>query len=360
MSSLRGLPLLLVGVAMGCGARDLNPRDGAGGTGATGGATAVDAGSGSDARPEIPTVVTTLPVNCGNGILDPEEQCDDFNRAAGDGCGSLCQIECYWSCGSCGPPGPCVITPVCGDGLVDSPEACDDGNRAGGDGCAADCATIELGWRCPVGGRRCVPTCGDGHVVGPEACDDLNTLAGDGCSDVCLVEPSAIRCGDGMRSRAPKSATKERPTATPSAPVARPAASSAGTAATASSTRSSSATSATTTPPHMAARAARRAAAPYCGDGILEPDFGEQCRPRPAQRHDWPPLHHRVQAQHRVPLSPRRWCAAAAGHWKRNLTPRELVKKASDRPKEPRCPPTLASRSKDFDSASPAVACPRR
>jgi cysteine-rich repeat protein len=190
MSSLRGLPLLLAGVAIGCGARDLDPHDGARGTG---GETIVDAGSG---RPEIPTI-TESPALCGNGHLDPGEECDDANKSAGDGCGWLCQIECYRSCGTCGPPGPCVITPVCGDGRVDSPEACDDRNWADGDGCAADCATIELGWRCPAVGRRCVPTCGDGHVVGPETCDDFNTIAGDGCSDVCLAEPSAARCGDG-------------------------------------------------------------------------------------------------------------------------------------------------------------------
>ena len=30
---------------------------------------------------------------CGNGVLDPEEQCDDGNRLDGDGCSSECQIE---------------------------------------------------------------------------------------------------------------------------------------------------------------------------------------------------------------------------------------------------------------------------
>jgi cysteine-rich repeat protein len=194
MSLLRGLALLLAGIAIGCGARPLDAHDAAGGTG---GVTIGDAGSGRDARPDLPNIIEQ-PGNCGNGTVDPGEECDDANLMRGDGCGASCQIECYWSCGSCGPPGPCLITPVCGDGRIDSPEACDDGNGADGDGCAADCATIERGWRCPAVGHRCIPTCGDGHVVGPESCDDSNTIAGDGCSEVCLVEPSAARCGDGV------------------------------------------------------------------------------------------------------------------------------------------------------------------
>jgi len=28
---------------------------------------------------------------CGNGVLDPGEECDDGNTAAGDGCGATCQ-----------------------------------------------------------------------------------------------------------------------------------------------------------------------------------------------------------------------------------------------------------------------------
>jgi cysteine-rich repeat protein len=31
--------------------------------------------------------------NCGNGVVDPFEQCDDSNRVNGDGCSSICQVE---------------------------------------------------------------------------------------------------------------------------------------------------------------------------------------------------------------------------------------------------------------------------
>lgn len=34
-----------------------------------------------------------VPTTCGNGVLDPDEQCDDGNRAPGDCCGSDCAFE---------------------------------------------------------------------------------------------------------------------------------------------------------------------------------------------------------------------------------------------------------------------------
>ena len=63
---------------------------------------------------------------CGDGIMDPGEQCDDGNRTGGDGCSSICTNE----------------TPqaACGDGQLDADEACDDGNVASSDGCSATCA----------------------------------------------------------------------------------------------------------------------------------------------------------------------------------------------------------------------------
>jgi cysteine-rich repeat protein len=56
---------------------------------------------------------------CGNGVLDPGEECDDGNVDPNDGCTSSCTL--------------------CGNGIVTPPEQCDDGNNAGGDGCTADC-----------------------------------------------------------------------------------------------------------------------------------------------------------------------------------------------------------------------------
>jgi cysteine-rich repeat protein len=196
MSLLGKLPLLLAGMAIGCGARALDPHDATGG-----GPIDLDGGPAGDAAPDVldaQRIETIQPARCGDGILDSNEQCDDGNRASGDGCTSICQLECYALCGTCSTPTPCVSVPVCSDHHLSDGEACDDGNQISGDGCAGDCKAIEPGWRCPVVGRRCVPICGDGRVVGPEKCDDGNAIAGDGCSEICIVEPSGARCGDGF------------------------------------------------------------------------------------------------------------------------------------------------------------------
>ena len=106
-------------------------------------------------------------LGCGNGVLNPGEQCDDGNLANGDGCNINCQIE-----------------PECGNGVVESNEQCDDGNLVNGDGCSSFC-TFEQ------------PICGNGVVEFPfEQCDDGNIVDGDGCSSFCFFENSI--CGNGI------------------------------------------------------------------------------------------------------------------------------------------------------------------
>ncbi len=133
---------------------------------------------------------------CGDGILSIGEGCDDGNTSADDGCSPICGIEPGFSC--VGSPSVCTpegggTDPVCGDGLLGAGEVCDDGNSDGGDGCSAAC-TVEPGFTCegepsvctPVGGGD--PVCGDGAVGAGEACDDGNLTSGDGCSNLCVVE----------------------------------------------------------------------------------------------------------------------------------------------------------------------------
>lgn len=52
---------------------------------------------------------TEMAVECGNDMLDPGEECDDSNAAAGDGCFQ------------------CMKESTCGDGVVDAGEECDSG-----------------------------------------------------------------------------------------------------------------------------------------------------------------------------------------------------------------------------------------
>ncbi|MEZ4365571.1 MAG: DUF4215 domain-containing protein [Kofleriaceae bacterium] len=99
----------------------------------------------------------------GDGVVGGDEVCDDGNRVDGDGCSALCTSD-----------------ETCGNGVRDLLEECDDGNRASGDGCQADC-------------RR--PACGDGVLDPMEGCDDGGVVDGDGCTARCTLEA----CGNGIR-----------------------------------------------------------------------------------------------------------------------------------------------------------------
>jgi cysteine-rich repeat protein len=68
---------------------------------------------------------------CGDGSLDPTEECDDGNDVDNDDCTSACRL------------------PRCGDGLTQRGEECDDGNLSNADGCLTSCL---------------VASCGDGFV----------------------------------------------------------------------------------------------------------------------------------------------------------------------------------------------------
>jgi len=62
---------------------------------------------------------------CGNGLLEPGEQCDDGNRIDGDGCDSNCTLT------------------GCGNGITTTGEQCDDGNLVDGDCCSANCQIMQ-------------------------------------------------------------------------------------------------------------------------------------------------------------------------------------------------------------------------
>jgi cysteine-rich repeat protein len=74
---------------------------------------------------------------CGNGRIEPGEECDDGNRWGGDGC-----VACRF--------------PRCGDGQVRAGiEECDDGNQRDGDGCSAACvACVARPCRLPAWRQR--------------------------------------------------------------------------------------------------------------------------------------------------------------------------------------------------------------
>lgn len=101
------------------------------------------------------------PSGCGDGELDPFEECDDGNTVSTDACTDECRDA------------------RCGDGIPWSGvEDCDDGN----DDPTDDCDACRL------------PVCGDGIRAGDEECDDGNDVGVDGCTD-CMID--AVLCGAG-------------------------------------------------------------------------------------------------------------------------------------------------------------------
>lgn len=93
---------------------------------------------------------------CGNGIVEDREICDDGNESNLDGC-----VRC--------------LLARCGDGFRSSFEACDDGNNNDTDECRNNCS---------------FPSCGDGIVNSNEACDSPDPRQ---CTPRCLLPA----CGDG-------------------------------------------------------------------------------------------------------------------------------------------------------------------
>lgn len=202
--------LVIVG---GCGADSGDPRTGGGGDGGMGGAGAMGGaqgvgGSGGEAGAGgLGGSGGFGSLDCGDGLLQEIEACDDGNAAGGDGCAANCtRIEDGYRCPTVGVS--CVPI-VCGDARIDLPETCDDGNDEGGDGCDASCQREE-GWTCTLPGIACVATeCGDGIVAGFEQCDDGGSSA-PGCSADCQLEDGfkcetegadcePTTCGDGVR-----------------------------------------------------------------------------------------------------------------------------------------------------------------
>ena len=139
--------------------------------------------------------------NCGDGVIERNEDCDDGNTLSGDGCSRICQVESNYQCKE--PGQPCENLAKCGNGFLTSNETCDDGNTVSGDGCSFDCSKVEPGYQCRVPGKPCTPKCGDGTKSGVETCDDGNTASGDGCSATCHIE-TGFKCDDSTPTKCSK------------------------------------------------------------------------------------------------------------------------------------------------------------
>ena len=119
---------------------------------------------------------------CGNGRVNPGEQCDMDDAAL---CPGRCLPDCTCGLGIAIAAAP----PTCGDGTLHPPgEECDDGNATNDDGCSSTCKledgqfctyeAVEWGAACSNGGAACLRDAGfagafpGGLVIGDAAGPD--------------------------------------------------------------------------------------------------------------------------------------------------------------------------------------------
>lgn len=179
-----------------------------------------------DLHPTAPTsaswFITVEGAVCGDGVLQPGEDCDDGSANSDvrpDACSLVCRLptcgdgrhaptlgeECDEGAGNSNTlPDRCrtsCLLPYCGDGVVDTGEACDVGSQPMS--CTPTCSVascgdgiLDAGEACDDGANnsdaipsRCrttcvLPWCGDGVMDAGEACDPGMTI---GCDSTCSV-----------------------------------------------------------------------------------------------------------------------------------------------------------------------------
>ena len=128
---------------------------------------------------------------CGDSFADPraDEDCDDGNDLAGDGCEPDCSFTCS-EVDECSDGNACNGNEVC-----DTAEhVCVAGTTATDETPCTSTAVAE--GECRSG--TCVPKgCGDESVEGLEECDDGNQDSGDGCEPTCTFTcEEDVDCND--------------------------------------------------------------------------------------------------------------------------------------------------------------------
>lgn len=178
-----------------CPADDTSLGDGSGpsGTSTTDASTGADVGSTT----AVDEDTTAGAAECGNGVIEAGEECDEGAANADTAactlacvearCGDGLVLEGFEQCDDaddvdddeCG--NACLLPAACGDGVIQGAEECDDGDANAEDGaCKPDCTAAF---------------CGDGIVHdGVEQCDDADDDNDDTCTQLC-APPT---CGDGF------------------------------------------------------------------------------------------------------------------------------------------------------------------
>ncbi|MDX2090501.1 MAG: DUF4215 domain-containing protein [Kofleriaceae bacterium] len=206
------------------------------------GIEACDEGPGGNLDDGMGCSSTCTFEGCGNGVINPGEDCEDGNSINADSCINCRAARCgdgfvhagFEQCdgtagtkpaghneATCGTTGAAACRwQYCGNGFLEGAEQCDDGNNNSGDGCTASCIREYCGdgvdnngsaEQCDGGGETATcdidcstASCGDGIVNDlftvpstggkKEQCDDGGNANNDGCSSTCQFE----RCGNNI------------------------------------------------------------------------------------------------------------------------------------------------------------------
>jgi cysteine-rich repeat protein len=149
-------------------------------------------------------VAGVAPYGCGNGVVDPGEQCDDGNTSGGDCCTATCQAVADGT--TCADSDLCNGGETCQAGActTGAPLACNDGNACTDDSCnpasgcvaAPNTAPCNDGDACTSGDTCSAGSCAPGA---PLACNDGNACTDDSCNPAsgCTTSPNSALCDDG-------------------------------------------------------------------------------------------------------------------------------------------------------------------
>jgi cysteine-rich repeat protein len=145
---------------------------------------------------------------CGNGNVDPGEQCDDGNTVAGDCCAPDCQIEPNGQ--ACDDGRFCTLATTCNLGVCNggTPRDCGDANACTADRCdepsgrCVNDAALLTGVACDDG-NACTQqdACSNGSCQGSSVvCDDANPCTNDFCDPAIgcgVTNADGATCSDG-------------------------------------------------------------------------------------------------------------------------------------------------------------------
>jgi fibulin 1/2 len=151
---------------------------------------------------------------CGDGVLQTGEGCDDGNTTGGDGCSAVCGIEAGFTCAN-NTPSTCTDIDECLTSNGGCAQTCTNSVGSYTCGCNAGYALAQDGFSCAdidecatgnggcaqtctnsVGSYAC--TCGAGYALGSDdhGCDDVDecSIVNGGGAQLCNNVPGSFSC----------------------------------------------------------------------------------------------------------------------------------------------------------------------